>query len=264
MARREPGRWLAAGQACSLLLGVGLATSGCATSNAGARADGRIAYCLDDAMRPALTAVANRLNIPVPGQSLDTWRGADFDRACDALMAAKAHPVPAAGPAVPTWLTDLLGIAKSLGLLLLGAALTLLTGGLRDTGTRRRLHAAQLRTATDNFVNACETFLDSRVDLVTDATAGPTLRDRRQELLAKLRELHALYRGKVDPTSSVRLLNDKLDRSIQRDWELSRTRPDRQDRATTVRASLTALVEHTEAINRKLEQSLLAWLGSAK
>jgi hypothetical protein len=265
---------------CVLLLGLGMAASGCSTSNrTEAKNDERIAYCLGETRQAALVDVAIRLGIARPeshsGQvvtqgtrlTLEQWQsrhGTEFNRACDALMAANGHPVRAQPSSTPAWLTDLLATVKAVLLLLAGAALTLLTGGLRDAGTRRRLQAAQLRNATDNFVAACEAFLEDQIESTRTGTADQSVRDRRQELIAKLRETQALYPNQVDPSRPLSLLTGELDRSIQRDWELSSDETARRQRMDRIRNALTSLIGSVEAINQKLHRSALARLGGTK
>jgi hypothetical protein len=262
----------------ALLLGLCLAVSGCSASvPTASQNDERLVYCLDLTRQANLATAAVRLGLGSVGKapdhlvvsdedlSVEQWQrkqGAQFDRACDALMAENNHPVPKAG-GLPNWINDLLSTIRAVLLLLAGAAFTLAAGGLRAAGERRRLQAAGLRGAADNFVAACEIYLDDRLARHRPSPSDQPLRDRRLELAAKLREAGALYPKRVDPQPSLELLSGVLSESIQRDWEL-KEEPENRVRADGIRKSIVKLIDSTGDINRKLERSVLAHLGGAK
>ena len=272
----RPGPGLAFVVLCCVLP-VGVA--GCSADSTGVSAnDQRLAFCLAPDRRQDLVDTAVNLGIAttpdtaaprdaaphlvVHGRevAVDRWRGPEFERACDALMAASRNEAPASG--TPGWLTDLLSTGKAVLLLLIGAAFSMLATGTRDAGTRRRLLAAEMRSAADNFAVTCGAFLDAQLQ---PRPAGPDarlVRDRRQELLARLREMRALYRDSPAQESSLTLLNGPLGESLLQDWEVGDD-TDLARRVDDSRQDLSTLSDNVAALTGWLDRSLLARLGGA-
>jgi hypothetical protein len=255
------------------VLPVGIA--GCSVASTGVSADDqRLAFCLAPERRQELVDTAvnlgvarasdtvDHLSVHDREMAVDKWRGPEFERACDALMAASRNEAPVSG--TPGWLTDLLGTVKAILLLLAGAAFTMVTGGMRDAGTRRRLLAAELRGAAENFAVTSRAFLDAQLDPHSGAPDDRIVRDRRQELLAKLHEVRALYRDPPDHGRSLTVLNGPLSESLLlRDWVLG-DKADQVRRADTLRQDLTTLSDHVAALAGWLQRSLLARLGGVR
>jgi hypothetical protein len=235
-------------------------------------------YCLAPAQQGNLVRAAVELvpahesakpdHLVVGGHdlSVDQWRqqyGSQFDRVCDAVMAAQ-RPVVATTAGTSASGSDLLSKVEAVVLLVAGALVTLLAGGVQNAGTRRRLQAARLRTTTDNFDAACNAYLNDLIDTGV-APVVQNIRDRRQELRAALHETDALYPRYGDKIKSLlTLLGAALgDDSIQRGWELDDP-PKRPDRAAGVRVELATLVTDMDVVSKGLERSLLGRIGGAK
>jgi hypothetical protein len=250
------------------------ALAGCSTESADLANDQRVVFCLGSSdRREDLVDAAIRLGLAKPSRIqghvsvggrdtvVEQWRGPGFDRACDALMEASRNQAPPS--ATPEWLTNVLATGQALLLLLAGALVTLLTGGLKDAGTRRRVLAGELRAVTDDFVDICGAYLDAQLDHRHSAPTDQLVRDRRQALVAKLREVRALYQGSVDTEPSLTLLTDPLGEAMLRNWELDDP-PEKQQRVEALRTHLTSLSEQVAVITNWLERSFLARLGSVK
>lgn len=245
--------------------------AGCSAGSGDLKNDQRIVFCLATDRRQSLVNAAVQLGLATPSGTaghlsvggrdiaVDRWRGPEFERACDALMAASRNQTSG----TPGWLTNVLATVQAVVLLLVGALVTLLIGGLKDAGTRRRLLAGELRTVADEFADICGAHLDARLDDHYSMPPDQLVRDRRQDLVAKLREVRALYRGSVDIEPSLTPLTGPLSEAMLRDWELDDS-PDRQRRVETLRKDLATLSEQVTVITDWLERSPLARLGGAK
>lgn len=258
--------------ACGLaLIVLWSALAGCSAGTSDSKSDQRIVFCLAPDRRQSLITAAVQLDlvarsevagaVSVGGRDIavERWRGPGFERACDALMAATRNQASSG----PGWLTNVLATAQAVVLLLAGALVTLLIGGLKDAGTRRRVLAGELRTVADEFADICGAYLDALLDDHYSMPTDQLVRDRRQDLVAKLREVRALYRGSVDTEPSLTPLAGPLGEAMLRDWELGGP-PDRQRRVEALRKDLTNLSGQVTVITDWLERSPLARLGGAK
>lgn len=265
---------MAVRSACGLaLIVLWAALAGCSTGTGAVTNDQRVVFCLASDRRSDLVDAAIQLGLAKPSRisgrlsvngrdiPVEQWRGPEFERACDALMAASRNQAPPSD--IPGWLTNLLTTGQSVVLLLAGALVTLLTGGLKDAGTRRRLLAGELRVVADEFAEICGAYLDAQLDHHYSAPTDQLIRDRRQDLVAKLREVRALYRSSVDTEPPLTLLTGPLSEAMLRDWELTDP-PDRPGRVDVLRQTLTTLSEQVAVVTGWLERSLLARLGGAK
>jgi hypothetical protein len=187
-----------------------------------------------------------------------SWRGPDFVRACDTLMAANGAQTPGAGRS--QGLSTLLATANALGLLLVGALVTMVTGGLKDAGTRRRVNGGKLRTAAESFSSVFEAHLDAKVGKGATAPGQQDIRNRRQELASSLRAVRAMHRGAPDPAKALRRLRDELGESALRGWEL-RDDQEKTAEVTTLRATMAELDKDIDAVTTWLERSALSRLG---
>jgi hypothetical protein len=247
--------------------------SGCA-SNADDTAanDLRLVYCLAQGRERSVAEAAVRLGFATTSDTPDhlmvagrdilvtSWRGPDFERACDAVMAADRNQAPPSG--TPPWLTTLLATVNAVALLLVGAIVTLATGGLRDAGTRRRIAAGQLRTAVEGFTAVLTAYLDAKVDTGGVAPGEQVVRDRGQELARALRAVRAVHKKSPDPVNALTRLRDDLGESALRGWEL---RDDQETEAEVarLRTSMTDLVTEIDVVTGWLERSALSRLGGA-
>jgi hypothetical protein len=134
---------------------------------------------------------------------------------------------------------------------------------LKDAGTRRRLLAGERRVVGDDFDEICRAFLAARIDRRLSAPTDQLVRDRRQDLVAKLREVRALYRSSVNTKPSLALLTGPLSEAMLRDWELA-DQPGRQNRVDTLGKNLTTVSKEVSDITDWLERSALARLGGAR
>ncbi|MEU4253379.1 hypothetical protein AB0F15_38895 [Amycolatopsis sp. NPDC026612] len=154
--------------------------------------DSQLVYCLAPDSRDALIDAAVALGLAqrsgnrlvVGGEILDVqaWRGVrpeDFRRTCEALSAAERAPGPSALASALPFLT---GVTSAL--LAFAAALAL------ASVTRGRERAAHLRSASDDFRQAVEAYLDGwdKTHLRVEATG------RRSALLSRLGVVRTAHR----------------------------------------------------------------------
>jgi hypothetical protein len=242
--------------------------SGCAGDPGTATDEQRLVYCLAQGRERSVAEAAIRLGLASRSEHADhlvvaegdilvtSWRGADFARACDAVMAANRNEAPVSG--TPGWLATVLATVNALGLLLVGAFVTLVTGSLRETGTRRRAAAGHLRAASQSFSSVFEAYVDAQVVSNAAAPAPQTVRERRRELESALLAAQAVHKSSPDLEEASRRLREELGESALRDWELD---DDKETEVHKLHTSRTELTEEIEGVNKWLERSLLSRLG---
>jgi len=219
--RQPPLRRLTLPLRLACVLGLVVVPAACSATTDPA-ADGRLVFCLSPDQATNLVNAAVAIGVAghgatpqqllVDGQSLavSQWRaghGADFDRTCQALASAPREPTT--NSAADSTSTGLLGDLQSVLLLLAGAFVSLLSGSLKYGIDRRRLQATQLHSAAESFRLGYADYRTARQGGAMPAS--DPIQERRQNLVAQLREVLALHPSWAHAEEANQLLNNKLD-----------------------------------------------------
>ena len=244
---------------------IGLAASACSTATAVPSKDASRTLCLFPDQQPRLISaavtlglaergtIANALQVANHDLTVDEWRVGhrdDFDRACDTMISATQLPqAPLERPtaaAASVW-TVLLPV-------LVGALITWLTTGWRDSTARWRQQADALRAANRTFGRTSQTYVRQWIDPTQNRPTDQYLRDSRHELIAELHEVAAARPRWTVPPRLLRLLSDgPLGDQLARTWPGMEGEP-LASAAHEVQAQLSALDITINRVARALEQ----------
>ncbi len=256
------------------MFGLLLTQSACSTTPADPTADGRLVFCLAPSQRENLTNAAVAIGpaqpAPTPGRlvvdgvnlSVEQWRaryGADFDRACDALIsAARTTDAGAAGGGSAD--SGLLSDVRSVLLLVAGAVVSLLSGSVKYGIDRRRLQASQLSSAEQRFVTGYRDYRAERRG-GSSPDIGP-VREQRQDLVARLRDVLDLYPALAPAKAADAVLTRELD--MERLTDDSRRGTQDQETQETVDLALNRFHAEIDSTIRRLRHPVRGrWGGSS-
>ncbi|MFI6370674.1 hypothetical protein [Streptomyces sp. NPDC050546] len=252
------------------------ATAGQAAADTG-RSDVRLVYCLADEHRGELGDAAVRLGVVrrapgpaggtdavrVPGReggvmSLDAWAGKrtdDFERVCDAVMAAAGDPP---GASADKGGGGLGGFTDGALLLVTGAVLTVLGQKTERISAERRTHGRQLTAAVLEFRRIAWLYL-AEYEQVAETDHAEVARAR-----ATLTGLLALVPGPAARRAAARALAGSLPLADGlpriRDGRLLQPQ-DRKNEADTVR---TTLDRQTREVGELLRPAPVWWLRGSR
>lgn len=256
------------------LLAIALLT-GCGLGDGASRArDARLVHCLGSERRAELVQAAIILDVADPATApdhlvvkgerltLDAWRSKhprDFERACDALIAAGASD----GGSSPDG-GDAGGGSTSLGSLVavllpvvVGAVLAWLSAEWRAKAVTARLEADNLRSAVRGYVRACNAHARAWVGQ-SAASSRPddaAVWERHDEADAQLRRcatMHARWRMPRSLRTEMGRLTETALREEQQGWT-DLGADERAAHARMLAARLTWFESQTESVADAME-----------
>lgn len=197
--------WVAAGLVAAGAVSVSVFLAVGAPADDTAAGDAARVFCLSHEHRTQLTDAARNLTVNIPPNGLREGKGPEFDRVCAALVGAVQIPQRAtSGP------TD---VGRStfdvLWPIIVGAALTWLTGFWRDERTQSRLLADALGHAWGKYFSAadaqCRKLLEGGQGKIP---VDQVVLDERDGLAAQLRKVAVLRPGWTVPGRLRQQLSD--------------------------------------------------------
>lgn len=214
-------------------------------------------FCLSNEQRTQLTEAATNLAVTIPEVELRDGADPQFDRVCAALTGAAR--IPQQATSVPT--DSGRSTFNVLGSVIVGAALTWLTGFWRDERIQSRLLADALRNAAGKYLSAARAqhrkwFEGRQGKLPVD----PVVLDGRDELAAQLRKVDVLRPGWTVPG---RLHEQLSSARLGEGMNDPRQGETPEQRAEALRADLNALRDSIDDVVRALERPW-RWHGTMR